>query len=151
MDAFAEAGGTLGTGRTHGTEPGPIAGSLWSARARCDAAPDRGANPLPTGVRGFAGSRWTTVLMGTRPAVSNGMPEVGPGVGLERFELVALGDVHCTVDIVDQHTASIVLAALPEFPLQLEADNARRFVEAWRQRANLAAQPYEVRQEQREI
>jgi hypothetical protein len=79
------------------------------------------------------------------------MPEVGPGVGLERFELVAQGDVYCVVDIVDQQTASIVLAALPEFPLEIEADQARRFVEAWRQRASLAVQPYEVRQEQREV
>ncbi len=79
------------------------------------------------------------------------MPEVGPGVGLERFELVAQGDVYCVVDIVDQEVASIVLTALPEFPLELEAGRARRFVEAWRQRANVAAQPYEVRLQQREI
>ena len=79
------------------------------------------------------------------------MPEVGPGVGLERFELVAQGDVYCIVDIVDQEAASIVLTALPEFPLELEAAQARRFVEAWRQRANLAAQPYEVRLQQREV
>jgi hypothetical protein len=79
------------------------------------------------------------------------MPEVGPGVGLERFELAAHGDVYCIIDIVDQQTASIVLTALPEFPLELEADKARRFVEAWRQRANVAGQPYQVRQEQREI
>jgi hypothetical protein len=79
------------------------------------------------------------------------MPEVGPGVGLERFELVAHGDAYCVIDIVDQHTASIVLTALPEFPLEVEADTARRFVEAWRQRASVAGQPYEVRLEQREI
>jgi hypothetical protein len=79
------------------------------------------------------------------------MPEVGPGVGLERFELVAHGDAYCVVDIVDQETASIVLATLPEFPLDIRADLARRFVEAWRQRANMAGQAYEVRQEQREI
>jgi hypothetical protein len=79
------------------------------------------------------------------------MPEVGPGVGLERFELVAHGDVCCVVDIVDQDAASMVLTALPEFPLDVHADTARRFVEAWRQRANMGGQPYEVRQEQREI
>ena len=79
------------------------------------------------------------------------MPEVGPGVALERFELVAEGDVYCVIDIVDQHAASIVLTALPEFPLEIEAEKARQFVAAWRQRANVGSQPYEVRQEQREI
>ena len=79
------------------------------------------------------------------------MPEVGPGVALERFELVAQGDVYCTIDIVDQEAASLVLTALPEFPLELEAERARQFVEAWRQRANVKSQPYEVRQEQREV
>ena len=78
------------------------------------------------------------------------MPEVGPGVALERFELVAQGEVYCTVDIVDQEAASLVLTALPDFPLELRAERARQFVEAWRQRANVA-QPYEVRQEQREV
>jgi hypothetical protein len=79
------------------------------------------------------------------------MPEVGPGVALERFELVAQGDVFCVIDIVEQHTASIVLTALPEFPLELDAEKARQFVAAWRQRANVASQPYEVREEQRAL
>jgi len=88
---------------------------------------------------------------GHKSCASTSMPEVGPGVGLERFVLLAQGDVHCVVDVVDQEAATIVLTALPEFPLELEADKARRFVEAWRQRANVAAQPYEVRLQQREV
>jgi hypothetical protein len=88
---------------------------------------------------------------GHKSCASTSMPEVGPGVGLERFELVAQGDVYCVIDVVDQEVASIVLTALPEFPLELEAEKARRFVEAWRQRANVAAEPYEVRRQQREI
>ena len=79
------------------------------------------------------------------------MPEVGPGVGLERFELVARGDVLCVVDIVEQQAATIVLTALPEFPLEIDAGKARQFVDAWQQRNNVAAQPYEVSGEQREI
>lgn len=79
------------------------------------------------------------------------MPEVGPGVALERFELVAQEDVYCTIDIVDQQVASVVLTALPEFPLQIDAERARQFVAAWRQRANVESQPYEVRQQQREV
>jgi hypothetical protein len=79
------------------------------------------------------------------------MPEVGLGVALERFELIAQGEPYCTVDIVDQHAASIVLTALPEFPLEIEADKARKFAAAWAQRANVGAQPYEVRHEQREV
>ena len=76
------------------------------------------------------------------------MPEVGPGLSLERFTLVRLGDVYCVVDIVDQDAASIALTALPDFPLDIETDKARRFVAAWRQRAELESQSYEVRQEQ---
>jgi hypothetical protein len=76
------------------------------------------------------------------------MPEIGPGPALERFTLVALGDAYCVVDIVDQNTASIVLTALPDFPLDVDADKARQFVAAWRLRAELESQPYEVRQEQ---
>ncbi len=76
------------------------------------------------------------------------MPEIGPGPALERFSLVASGDVYCIVDIVDQSTASILLTALPDFPLDVDADQARHFVAAWRQRAELESQPYEVRQEQ---
>ena len=79
------------------------------------------------------------------------MPEIGPGLGLERFTLLTGGDVYCVVDIVDHEVASIVLTALPGFPLELEADKARRFVAAWRQRANLESQLYEVRQEEREL
>jgi hypothetical protein len=86
--------------------------------------------------------------MGTRHAVWGAMPEIGPGPALERFTLVALGDAYCVVDIVDQNTASIVLTALPDFPLDVDADKARQFVAAWRQRAELESQPYEVRQEQ---
>ena len=76
------------------------------------------------------------------------MPEIGPGPALERFTLVASGDVYCIVDIVDQNTASILLTALPDFPLDVDAGKARQFVAAWRQRAELESQPYEVRQEQ---
>ena len=79
------------------------------------------------------------------------MPEVGLGAGLERFELVAQGDVYCVIDIVNQESASIVLTALPEFPLEIEARRARQFVAAWRERGNMLSQPYEVRQEQREV
>jgi hypothetical protein len=79
------------------------------------------------------------------------MPEVGLGVALERFELVAQGEVYCVIDIVDQDAASLVLTALPEFPLALAAEQARQFVAAWQQRANVGSQPYEVRHEQREV
>jgi hypothetical protein len=79
------------------------------------------------------------------------MREVGLGLALERFTLVAQEDVYCVVDIVEGDTASVVLTALPDFPLDLEADRARQFVAAWRQRAEMEAQPYEVRQEQREV
>jgi len=79
------------------------------------------------------------------------MPEVGLGAALERFELLAQGEPYCVIDIVDQDAASLVLTALPEFPLAVPAEQARQFVAAWRQRANVGAQPYEVRQEQREV
>jgi hypothetical protein len=79
------------------------------------------------------------------------MPEVGLGLALERFTLVAQGDVFCVVDIVDQDAGSIVLTALPAFPLELDAEKARKFVAAWRQRAELEAQSYEVREEQRAL
>ena len=55
------------------------------------------------------------------------------------------------VDFVDQNVASLVLSALPDFPLELEADKARQFVAAWQQRAELEPQSYTVRQEQREL
>jgi hypothetical protein len=79
------------------------------------------------------------------------MPEVGLGLPLERFTLVAQGDAYCVVDIVDQDAANILLAALPDFPLDVDANKARQFVAAWRQRAELENQSYEVRQEQRAL
>ncbi len=65
--------------------------------------------------------------------------------------MVAHGEVFCVVDIVEKGTASIVLSALADFPLDIEADKARQFVAAWRQRGNLESQSYEVRQEQRAV
>lgn len=79
------------------------------------------------------------------------MPEVGVGAGLERYELVAHSQQYCVIDIVDDSRASIVLTALPEFPLDIDSDRARQFVAAWRERSNMQAQPYEVHQEQREV
>ena len=79
------------------------------------------------------------------------MPEVGLGLALERFTLLVRGDIYCVVDIVQNEAASIVLTALPDFPLELEADKARQFVAAWRQRAELEAQSYEVQPEQRAV
>ena len=79
------------------------------------------------------------------------MPEVGLGAALERFELVARGDLCCTIDIVDSQTASIVLPSLPEFPLEIDALRARQFVAAWRERNNIQSQSYEVHEEEREI
>ena len=79
------------------------------------------------------------------------MPEVSPGLGLERFTLVSRGDVYCNVDIVEQDVASIVLTVLPDFPLEIDAHRARQFVAAWRQRAELEPQSYEVRLEQRAL
>ena len=80
-----------------------------------------------------------------------GMREVGLGLALERFTLVAHEDVYCVVDIVEGESASIALAALPDFPLDVDSDRARQFVAAWRQRAEMETQPYEVREEQREV
>jgi hypothetical protein len=79
------------------------------------------------------------------------MPEVGLGLALERFTMVVQGEVSCVVDIVANETASIVLTALPDFPLDIDPDTARQFVAAWRHRAELESQSYEVRQEQREV
>jgi len=79
------------------------------------------------------------------------MPEVGLGLALERFTMIAQGQVFCVVDVVQNETASIALTALPDFPLEIEANKARQFVAAWRQRAELEGQSYEVRQEQREV
>jgi len=80
-----------------------------------------------------------------------GMREVGLGIPLERFSLLAQGDVYCIVDIVDRDVASIVLTALPGSPLDLDADKARRFIAAWRQHAQLQPEAYEVREEQRAL
>jgi hypothetical protein len=79
------------------------------------------------------------------------MREVGLGLALERFTLVARGDVYCVVDILEQDTATLVLSALPGFPLDVDATKARHFVSAWRQRSELEAQLYEVREEQQEV
>jgi hypothetical protein len=79
------------------------------------------------------------------------MREVGLGLALERFTLVSQGDVYGVVDIVSEEAASLVLTALPAFPLDIDADLARKFVAAWRQRAELEAQSYEVREEQRAL
>ena len=79
------------------------------------------------------------------------MPEVGLGAALERYELVAHGQQYCVIDIVDDSQASLVLSALPEFPLNIDSDRARQFVAAWRERSNMQGQPYEVHQEQREV
>ena len=80
-----------------------------------------------------------------------GMPEVGLGAALERFELELRGEEYCVVDIVEAERASIVLSALPEFPLEINAERARQFVAAWRERNNMQGQPYEVHTEQREV
>ena len=79
------------------------------------------------------------------------MPEVGLGVGLQRFALLARGEVECIVDIVDNDTASLTLTSLPDFPLALEANRAHQLVAAWQKRAELEGQLYEVREEQREV
>jgi hypothetical protein len=79
------------------------------------------------------------------------VPEVGLGAALERFELVAEGEVYCVIDIVDEQHATIVLTALPEFPLEIGCDRARQFVAAWRERNTIQAQPYEAHREQREV
>lgn len=79
------------------------------------------------------------------------MPEVGLGLALERFTLVTREDIYCVVDIVDQDSATILLTALPDFPLEINAEKARQFVAAWRHRAEMEPQSYEVRQEQRAI
>jgi hypothetical protein len=79
------------------------------------------------------------------------MPEVGLGAALERFELHVLGEQHCVVDIMDDQHATLVLNALPEFPIEIEVARARQFVAAWRERNNIQGQPYDVRAEQREV
>ena len=79
------------------------------------------------------------------------MREVGLGAALERFELDFMGEQQCVVDIVNDEQASIILSALPEFPLEIDAARARQFVAAWRERNNIQGQPYEVVQEQREV
>ncbi len=79
------------------------------------------------------------------------MPEVGLGAALERFELDVRGEPRCDIDIVDYEHATLVLSALPDFPLEISAERARQFVAAWRERNNMQGQPYEVRTEQREV
>jgi len=79
------------------------------------------------------------------------MPEVGLGAALERFDLDVRGEPSCVVDIVNDQQASIVLSALPDFPLEIKAERARQFVAAWRERNNMQGQPYEVHLEQREV
>jgi len=79
------------------------------------------------------------------------MREVGLGAALERFELDFLGEQHCVIDIVNDQEASIILSALPEFPLEIEAARARQFVAAWRERNNIQGQPYEVVEEKRAV
>ena len=79
------------------------------------------------------------------------MPEVSLGLALERFTLVLHGEVYCVVDIVEKQSASIVLTALPDFPLEVDAEIARQFVAAWRQHGELEAQAYEVRREERNL
>jgi hypothetical protein len=80
-----------------------------------------------------------------------GMPEVGLGAALERFELQARGEQWCVVDIVNDEQATIVLRALPEFPLEIKTERARQFVAAWRERNNMQGQPYDVHIEPREV
>jgi hypothetical protein len=76
------------------------------------------------------------------------VPEVGPGPPLERFSLVLADDeVFAVVDVVDHSAATLVLTALPDFPLELTAEHARQFVAAWRQRGNLGGEAYDVREE----
>jgi hypothetical protein len=79
------------------------------------------------------------------------MPEVGIGAGLERFELVANDHTYAVIDIVNGENATITLNVLAEFPLHIAADEARTYVEAWNQRANIQDLPYAVKPEQREI
>jgi hypothetical protein len=79
------------------------------------------------------------------------MPEVSVGLGLERFTLLAQGVEYGVVDILENDTASILLTALPDFPLEVHADMARKFVAAWRQRETLKGQGYAVQEEQRAL
>jgi hypothetical protein len=79
------------------------------------------------------------------------MPEVGLGAALERFELRVQEREYCVVDIVDDQRASIVLSALPDFPLEINTERARQFVAAWRVHNEMQGQPYEVQAEQREV
>ena len=80
-----------------------------------------------------------------------GMPEVSLGLALERFTLVARGEIYGVVDVVQDETASLVLSALPDFPIELSADMARRIVAAWQQRQVLEGQEYEVQEERRQL
>jgi hypothetical protein len=62
-----------------------------------------------------------------------------------------MGGVCCVIDIVNDEQASIVLSALPGFPLEIKPERASQFVAAWRERNNMPGQPYEVHKEQREV
>jgi hypothetical protein len=84
-------------------------------------------------------------------ALARSMPEVSVGLALERFTLLAAGEVYCVVDIVENEAANIQMTALPDFPLELSAGTARQFVAAWRQRGGMAAQDYEVKKEERSL
>ena len=79
------------------------------------------------------------------------MPEVSVGLGLERFTLLVHGEDYGVVDIVENESASLLLTALPDFPLTLDPETARQFVAAWRKRSDLEGQPCEVREEQRAL
>ena len=89
--------------------------------------------------------------LGMTSAIAMRMREVGLGLPLERFTLLTQGDVYCIVDIVDKDVASLVLTALPSAPLDCEASKAREFVAAWRQRADVEPNVYQVREEQRAL
>ena len=110
---------------------------------------------IDAAVRAARGRQGIRILVGAdrrhRPCNMPGMREVGLGLALERFSLVAQGEVYCVVDILEHDTASLVLSALPGFPLDVDADKARHFVSAWRQRGEMEAQSYEVREEQQEV
>jgi hypothetical protein len=77
----------------------------------------------------------------------SGMPEAGPRVPLERFSLVSKGDVYCVVDIVEDEVASILLTALPDHPVEVGREEARKLVAAWRQSGELNPGDHDVREE----
>jgi hypothetical protein len=79
------------------------------------------------------------------------MPEVSLGLGLERFTLVARGETFGVVDVLEDDSATLVLSALPDFPITLGAEVARQLVAAWQQRQVLEGQQYGVQEEQRQL